>query len=68
MTDTTSGEGTAHPSRVPEFTPPPPRSFSGVRVAQSLAFCLVLIFTIVCLFLHVLLTIVLLVCFPNYIV
>jgi hypothetical protein len=66
MTDTTSGEGTAHPSRVLEFTPPPPRSFSGVRVAQSLAFCLVLI--IVCLFLHFLSTIVLLVCFSNYIV
>ena len=29
MTDTTSGEGTAHPSRVPEFTPPHPDHLVG---------------------------------------
>ena len=33
----TSGAGTAYPSGIPEFT----LRFSGVRVAQSLVFCLV---------------------------
>ena len=36
-TGVTSGVGTAHPSRAPEFTP----IFSGVHVAQSLVFCVI---------------------------
>jgi len=36
-TGVTSGAGTAYLSGAPEFTP----GFSGVRVAQSLVFCVV---------------------------
>jgi len=36
-TGATCGSGTAYPSEAPEFTP----SFSGLRVARSLVFCVV---------------------------
>ena len=37
-TDATRGAGSAHPSRSPDFTP----SFSGIRVARSQVFCVLL--------------------------
>ena len=45
-TGATSGAGTAYPSGIPEFT----LRFSGVRVAQSLVFCLVFCISTFCPF------------------